>query len=292
MLMKQKTRMIVGALVSAVVLAACGGAAATDGGNSSGDSEFGLSEAEVVVRVEAVEASIADCMTEAGFEYFPVDYETARIAMDSNSKPSNLTDGEYRDQFGYGITTDFAVGESQAVLGTGSRNLEIKAGLSTATLLAYERALYGEDSDATFIVGLDDENLSNTGGCTRIAVEANFSPEELGSNFVSFQNDESLRVDQDPRIVAAIVDWATCMREAGFSFANADEIETDLANRFDSIVQGEDPATLTGEAATSLSALQGEEVAIAAADQACEVAFVDAVKTEVELELLGPDADQ
>ena len=284
------------ALLFSVALAACGGASASSGNepgqNAGGDSEFGLPEAEIAKRVDVVEASIAACMTEAGFEYFPVDYETARIAMDSNSKPSTLTDDEYRAQFGYGITTDFSTVESQAVLGMGRRNLDVRSALSATTLLSYERALYGENSDATFVVGLDSEDLSQTGGCTRAAVEANFTADELGTNFVNYQNAEAVRVDQDPWVIAAISDWSTCMRDRGFAYSTPDDIDLDLATRLDLVTQGDDPAQLAGPAAAALADLQGEELAIAAADNECDLQFVDAAKTEVELELLGPDANQ
>lgn len=310
---------LVMALFTSILLAACGGSAqpanqpAAASGNSSsqpaattangnngnngqdgqrGDSEFGLPEAEVTKRVDAVESLIATCMNDAGFEYIPVDYATVRKAMDSNSKPSGMKADEFRAQFGYGITTQFAGAESQAVMGMGEQNIRIRNGLSTADLAAYNRALYGENPSATFVVSIDDENFSQTGGCTRAAVEQVFSPEELGPGFVNYQNAEGARVEQDPRVIAATKDWATCMRAAGYSYDNSDAIKTDLANRLDAITGDAAPDTLSADAQASLTALQGEELAIAAADHQCNVEFVDPIKTQVETELLGPAANQ
>lgn len=296
------------ALFISALLAACGGssqsanqpAAADTAGQSGnngqdgqrGDSEFGLPEAEVTKRVDAVESLIATCMTDAGFEYIPVDYATVRKAMDSNSKPSGLNGDEFRTQFGYGITTQFAGADSQAVMGIGEQNIRIRNGLSTADLAAYKRALYGENPSATFVVSLDDENFSQTGGCTRAAVEQVFSADELGAGFVNYQNAEGARVEQDPRVIAATKDWATCMRDAGYSFNNSDEIKTDLANRLDAITGGAAPDTLAADAQAALTQLQGEELAIADADHQCNVQFVDPIKTQVEAELLGPAANQ
>jgi len=196
-----------------------------------GDAEFGLTEEEVARRVDAIESLIATCMNDAGFEYVPVDYATARTAMDSNSKPSGLNSDEFRAQFGYGITTLFAGATSQGVLGAGEQNLRIRDGLSAADRTAYNRALYGENPTATFVVSLDDENFAQTGGCTRAAVEQVFNPEELGPGFVNYQNAEGARIDQDPRVIAVYKDWAGCMRDVGYSYSNPSEIDADLASR-------------------------------------------------------------
>ena len=292
-------------LILTVLLAACGGGtkppdqsintqAVSPGSNAGqngqrGDAEFGLTEAEVAKRVDAVESLIATCMRDAGFEYIPVDYATARAAMDSNSKPSGLSADEFRAQFGYGVTTLFASADSQAIIGAGEQNIRIRSSLSAADRVAYDHALYGENPSATFVVSLDDEDFSHTGGCTRTAVKQVFSPEELGPGFVNYQNAEGARIDQDPRVIAAKKDWATCMRQAGYSYDNSDEIKIDLANRLEAITRGADPATLPADAQAALAALQGEELAIAAADHKCSVEFVDPITTQVQTELLGPE---
>ena len=293
-------------VIIGVLLGACGGApkppdqssdtasqsdtAGQDG--AQGDAEFGLTEEEIARRVDAAESLIATCMRDAGFEYIPVDYATARAAMDSNSRPSGLNADEFRAQFGYGVTTLFAGADSQAVMGAGEQNVRIRNSLSPADRVAYNRALYGENPTATFVVALDDENFSQTGGCTRAAVGQVFSPEELGPGFVNYQNAEGARVEQDPRVIAAYRDWASCMRQAGYSYSTSDEIKTDLANRLNAITGGADPATLASDAQAALTDLQGEELAIAAADHECSVKFVDPIKTQVETELLGPAANQ
>jgi len=260
--------------------------------NQSDFAEFGLTEAEVARRVDAVESLIATCMRDAGFEYVPVDYPTVRKAMNSNSKPSGMKAADFRAKFGYGITTQFVGANKQAEMGEGAQNIRIRNSLSTSDLTAYLHTLYGNNPSATFVVSLDSEDFSQTGGCTRKAVKQVFSPKELGPGFVNLQNAQGARIDQDPRVIAANKDWATCMRKAGYSYNNSDEIKTDLANRLDAITKGAAPDTLPADAKAALKQLQGEELAIAAADHQCSVKFVDPIRKQVETELLGPAANQ
>jgi len=170
--------------------------------------------------------------------------------------------------------------------------LRIRDALPAGDRVAWERQLFGQNPKHTLVVGLDNEDLSQTGGCTRAAVEATFSAEELGPGFVNYQNAEGALVDQDVRVIAAYTDWATCMREAGYSYDGPDEIDADLSARLDAITASEDPSALSAAAQAALTQLQGEERAIAAADHACELRFVADIKTQVENELLGPDAGQ
>jgi len=262
------------------------------GANNSNGAEFGLPEAEIAKRVDAAESLIATCMRDAGFEYIPADYATVRKAMDSNSRRSGLSADQFRTQFGYGITTQFAGANNQAMMGEGEQNVRIRNSLSTADRAAYLHALYGDNPSATFVVSLDSENFSQTGGCTRRAVEQVFTPAELGPNFVNYQNAQGARVDQDPRVVAAEKDWAACMRQAGYSYNNSDEIKTDLVNHLDAIAHGAAPDTLPADANAALKQLQGEELAIAGADHQCNVKFVDPIRKQVETQLLGPAANQ
>jgi len=253
-------------------------------------AEFGLTEAEVTKRVDAIEQLIAQCMSAAGFEYVPVDYATVRTAMDTNSKPSGMTADEFRNQFGYGISTLSAGGNAQATVGLG-RNADIRDGLPTADRVAWIRQLFGESPDQTFVVGLDSEDLSRIGGCTRTAVEATFTQAELGPGFVNYQNGESDRVASDPRIIDAYRNWSTCISDAGYGYGDSKEIQVDLETRLATLTGGSDIASLPADQASALKQLQGEELAIAAADLQCQIDNVDAIQKQVEIEILGRPAN-
>jgi len=250
-----------------------------------GTEEFGMTEEELVQSAEAVEALIATCMSDAGFEYVPVDYATVRKAMDADKTAPGLTTEEYAATFGYGISTQPPAGASNpAIIGLGEQNMQISNSLSEADQDAYNHTLFGENTDATFAVSLEAEDFSETGGCTRTAIEQVFSPEELNA---TYYNPGDTLIEQDPRVIAAIAAWSDCMREAGFNYDSPEEIEEDLRDRLDAVLKGADFETLSAPAQAELTALQGEERAIAVADLECELKFIEPAVRQVETELYG-----
>lgn len=221
-------------------------------------------------------------MREAGFEYIPVDFVTVRRAMLADKTAPGLTDEQYREQFGYGISTQF---DKPAVdLGLGEQNTRILNALAPADQTAYLRTLYGEIEEATFAVSLEAEDFSETGGCTRSAVEQVFDEDELNPNYV---NPGDVLISEDPRVVAATEAWSECVGEQGFEYNNPDEIEDDIQERFDAIIEGQDPESLTGSALEALTELQGEERAVAQIDFDCGEELLDPVIEEVESEIYG-----
>jgi hypothetical protein len=262
-------------------------------GSAPGTEEFGLTEEELVTKIESVESLIAKCMSDAGFEYVPVDYLTVRQAMDADKTIAGLGDEEYAAQFGYGISTQVAVADlppqladptTPATIGLGKQNIQIFNSLSAADQAAYNRTLFGENADETFAVALEAEDFSQTGGCTRAAVEQVFNPKDLS---VAYSNPKDALIEQDPRVIAAVADWAECMREAGFDYNNPEEIEPDLEDQLDAILDDADPKTLSVEAQAALTELQGEEKAIAVADLDCEAKYIVPAVQQVETELYG-----
>lgn len=257
----------------------------TPQGKQPGTEEFGLTEEELVKKSETVEGLIASCMSDAGFEYVPVDYATIRKAMDADKTAPGLTTEEYAATFGYGISTQPPSGvDSPAIIGLGEQNRRIFSSLSEADQVAYQHVLFGENSGATFAVSLEAEDFSETGGCTRIAIVQVFSPQEMSA---AYRNPEDLRIEQDPRVIAANAAWTDCMRQAGFDYTSPEVIEPDLRARRDAVLNGADPKALSATAQAALTELQGEERAIAVADLRCDNKFVEPAVHQVETELYG-----
>lgn len=258
-----------------------------------GSEEFGLTEEQLVEYIEAVEARIADCMSEAGFEYIPVDYLTVRKAMISDKSLPGLGDEEYAAAFGFGISTQLETADAPPQLagantviqiGLGEQNVEIFKNLSEADQEAYNHTLFGENTDATFAYTLEAEDFSETGGCTRTAIEQVFSPDELDA---SYYNPGDALIEQDPRVIEAIAAWSDCMREAGFDYNNPEETEPDFEDRLEGVLDGADPESLSPDAQAALTELQGEERAVAVAQLQCEEEYVEPVVQQVETELYG-----
>ena len=244
--------------------------------------EFGLTDAEFVDHVERTQALIAECMKRAGFEYVPVDVATIERAQYSNRKEPGLTDRQYHERWGYSISTRFD--DPVRTIGLGP-NVQIMESLSAADREAYELTLLGPARDSDFAFTLDDEDFSSTGGCTREAVAQVFTPEQLEGTYV---NPKDVLVEQDPRVIEAQNNWTTCMHDQGYNYKDdQDVIMEEYEERLDALLDGDDPATLTGERLDALHAMQAEEIKVSLADKTCEERYTDSVFEEVEIEVFG-----
>ena len=234
-----------------------------------------MKETELVTAIEAVEALVASCMREAGFQYVAVDVVTTREAMDALGVIAGVTDEDFAAQFGFGISIPFEETTASLVLGTNVRIFEDLAG---ADQVGYIRTLVGEDDEAAFYARLEEEDFSPTGGCTRTAIEQVFDAEQLNPGYY---NPVDALVEQDPRVLAAQELWADCMREEGFDYANSQVMEAEFEERLDAIGEGGPGAS------EALTELQGEERAVAVLAFACEEEFVTEVAEAVEFEVTG-----
>lgn len=275
----------VGALLAVLVAVtgcAQGDSAAGGGENLPGVREFGLTDAEFVDHVERTQAFIAECMKRAGFEYVPVDVATIERAQYSNRKEPGLTDRQYHERWGYSISTRFD--DPVRTIGLGP-NVKIIEGLPPADREAYEITLLGPARDSDFAFTLDDEDFSATGGCTREAVSQVFTPQQLEGTYV---NPKDVLVEQDPRVIEAMNNWTTCMKEQGYTYKDdQDVIMEEYQERLDALLGGDDPATLTGERLDALRLMQAQEITVSLADKTCEERHTDAVFAEVETEVFG-----
>ena len=155
-----------------------------------GGEEFGLTQRELVQAVAKVEGLISQCMRKEGFSYLAADYNTVRKGMSADKHLPGVSEEQFIKQYGFGVATlytgeppQLAKGYSPGKVGLGERNIEIYKSLSPADQVAYNRTLFGENVGATFAIGLETENFSMTGGCTRRAIEQVFKPEQVKSNY-------------------------------------------------------------------------------------------------------------
>jgi hypothetical protein len=284
-------RVLLAIAAGVLTVSACGGggSSTTAAGGKTGDAklpgilEFGLNEEEFAAHVEKTQALIAKCMAEAGFEYVPVDVKTIQAAQKRVRTEPGYTRQTYKEKWGLAVTTRFDNPVRET--GLGPQNMRIFQGLSKEDQVAYNRTLFGEDPDADFAFTLDEEDFSDTGGCTRRAVAAVFTPAQLKGSYV---NPKDVLVDSDPRIVEAHRNWSKCMRGYGYDYVeDQDEIIEEYGERLDELLDGDDPATLTGERKAALKKLQQEEIAVSLADLDCQLKYTDDVYRVVETEVFG-----
>ncbi|MDH3302445.1 MAG: hypothetical protein OES24_18240 [Acidimicrobiia bacterium] len=258
-------------------------AAEANAGRQVGGEEFGLTMEQLAERSDAVEESIGVCMSEAGFEYFPVDFGEIRRAMTSDKSAPGLSNSEFIEQYGFGITTQFD--KPMVELSLGEQNRRIVDNLGEADRVAYLRTLYGENTDATYAAGLETENLSRTGGCTRTAIEAHFSPEELSA---SYFNPGDALIETDPRAQEAIAAWYDCMVDGGVDgYLHPGDVEIGFQRRLDALTTGRDPEDLAGDELAALTQLQNEELEVAGVFTRCEANVLDPAMERVEDEYFG-----
>jgi hypothetical protein len=230
----------VGAGLAASLLLA--GAAGAQPPQGVGTDEFGLTPRQLVQKIEQVEAQIAKCMRAQGFQYVAVDNQTVRRGMSADKKMPGMSEEEFHEKYGFGISTMYSgrapqltTGYSPARVGLGEQNIQIYRSLSSADQVAYNRALFGENPEATFAVGLETEDFSRTGGCTRAAVGEVFEAEQLKA---SYYNPLDSLIRQDPRMKAAIREYAAEMRKAGFDYDHPDDVEGDIRDRLNALTSG------------------------------------------------------
>lgn len=288
------TRVNVLAAALALILIACGGGSdsaqagtlptsgtAPPATDLPGTQAFGLTDEKFAASVDATEALIASCMAEAGFEYVPVDVTAFLEVEEWLRRDPSMTREEYKSQWGYGITTSFD--HPARDVGLGPQNLRIYEDLSPADQVAYDRALFGEDTDATFAITLDDEDFTSTGGCTSEAIDQVFPAEMRTGTFV---NPKDVLVESDPRVAAAEQEWADCMADAGYEYTDQDEIIEEFEEQLDVVAGDDDPEELTGSRLDGLRQIQDDEIAVALKDLECQEP-VDIAVRQVEIEIFG-----
>jgi len=274
----------------ALSVSACGGGDSASSTQQSSkrqasgpvEDQLGFDTAGIMARQSRVEADIRECMKAQGFDYVPIDPFAQRAAVTGVSR---LSDEDFLDQFGYGISTLWGRGGSQS-----DPNQRLRAGLSAADRRAYDRALWGENPGATFQAAVDSGDFTKLGGCTRKATEAVFGGAQVLTQLQGKLDQLDERILEDQRMVRANERWTACMAKAGYRYEDPDEIDADLTKRMERIVGPIPGPFATGPASghkpvpydhAALAKLQHDEVAIARADYACERKEITPVESKV-----------
>ncbi len=237
---------------------------------------------EQEARQRQVEDNVAQCMAALGWQYTPVDPTVA---------PGEPGTAEFRERYGYGITTFIGATPDPAIDEPDPNAAYV------ATLGAVEQERYLND-----LYGPPDEEASGDETTTIVAGAAPAGCQGQARSFVytdvpTLNGDAQQRLDAalgsirgDPRVVAATADWAACVATAAtgpaWAFADTEAIQPYLEAKL--------AATDTDDSA-AVAALQAEERALTAADHACRedllVPTVRMVRVEIEQRFLDENPE-
>jgi hypothetical protein len=274
------------------LLAGCGGShqnasstttpqAASSGGGTIED-QLGFTRKGVAAASAKVENSIAACMKAEGFDYVPTDPVAQQAALTGKA---NMSDEEYEQQFGYGISTLYGRGNAQT-----DPNETIRSGLGEADRAAYDRALSGGKPEQTFVFAVDTGDFTELGGCTKKATDEAFGGSQLLQTLQRKLDELDDSIAADQRMVHAQEAWRTCVKNAtGEQYEDAESIEEEITQQFEKIVGSVVPP---GQVATdgtqvdvaALHQLQQTEMDLFNKDRACEKKQIDPVETKVRRE--------
>ncbi len=276
------------------------GSGGADGGSGQagakeelGTEEFGLSKRQLHDAAEKVELLIAQCMREHGFEYVAADYVTVRKGMSADKSLPGVSEEEFIASHGFGVSTlytglapQLSEGYSPAKVGLGERNVDIYKNLSPTDQTAYNRALLGENLDATFAVGIEIEDFSRCGGCTRKATEQVLPPDRLKA---SFYNPKDALINNDPRMKAALRKYAAAMRIAGFAYDHPDQVEPDIRERLQAVTRGGTipVSKMSPEQQAALKQLRDLERRVAVLSSDLQKEYFEPVELQIEREMFA-----
>ncbi len=256
---------------STLAISACGGdgSTATEArGDGSVEDQIGFDTAGIAERQSRVEAAIQQCMAAQGFEYVPIDPLAQRAALTGSTR---LSEDEFNNQFGYGISTLFGRGGEQT-----DPNQRIRAGLNAADRAAYDRTLWGDNAGLTFAQAVDSGDFTELGGCTEKSTEEVFGGAETLTALQGKLDELDEQILADQRMVTAVEGWRACMQQDGYRYESPDDVDPDMLERFRAVIPGVEPgATAAPDPSVaydkaSLAEVQRLEVQVVRADLACE----------------------
>lgn len=290
--MIKRSHLALTALATLVLVAGCGGGSETSTeptatvdvteGGSTIEDKLGFTRTGINAAQAQVENEVAACMKDQGFDYVPSDPIAAEAALTGRS---NLTDSEFEELFGYGISTLYDRGTRQS-----DPNAEMRQGLSEADRRAYDRALFGDNPGETFRLAVDTGDFTKLGGCTKSATDTLFGGSELLTTLQRKLDELDDSIVEDQRFVKALERWTECMRaETGESYEDSEAVEEDILEQFRAIAgpnvaPGTVAAPGTSYDAAALDDLQREEVDLSNADLACEEEHLTKIEATIQEE--------
>ncbi|MCL2453963.1 MAG: hypothetical protein FWD18_01480 [Micrococcales bacterium] len=217
-----------------------------------------------------LDEAIADCMADAGFEYYPRDLRGDGDAAEvSDSTSLDFQSAEFRRQYGYGIITissDEAPGKSE--LFDTDINGAYRSSLSESAQVAYDRALNGMPHES------DDGAFSAQGGCYNSAIDIVYG-NDVGTSprwaeLLSAMNAVEEHVAESSEMALVNKEWSACMAGRSYpSFTSPADAEQSIRVAREGLTKP-DATGLMHTDTEGLSRLKQAEIALAIADYECQ----------------------
>lgn len=303
-------------------LAACGSPSSTasvttsaDGASGTGSPLADLFSASGASQ-RAMEDGIAACMRSRGWQYTP------NAALAPVTVFGGAGDPKFREQYGYGISTQppagsLVGGAGGAVSVSGSAaddpNAEYIKTLSEADRARYDKDLFGapaagasaaDGSAQPIQIGGPDADPNTCLSQAQQAV-AKTHP-EMSDAYNKRVGELTSSMTKDPKMAAALTRWSQCMARSRWVYPTQEAAFADLQTRYDQILGihsptpgavpqsevvdfGTTPTTvaLNPDQQAKVAKLQVEEKAIAKADAACETEHLAKVRRDLEQDVVA-----
>ena len=304
-----------------LTLAACSGGGGGEGGSKAGDDKeqpmgpldeffeemYGDYDEETSnAQMREVEEITAECMSEQGFEYTPVDWSSQMEMGSSDELEFEWGTIEFAKEYGYGVTTN-PWGETEEAPADGEAeeefvdpNQERVEAMTETERAAYELALYGEMTEP--VEGEEYEYDWETAGCSGKAQHEVYENTGMDEDkFTSLQDEMNAMWEAsaaDPRLTELNGEWSSCMADAGYpnlaAIGDAENAFYDETNAlWENAYPTEGAEEMTAEDYEAIEeSIQGElakitprEIETATADFTCrEEVDYDKVQQEVSFE--------
>jgi len=301
-------------LVLVLALAGCGGDGKAAGKNEEEVGPLGkffeqaygeFDEDRANRDMLRVEEMVAECMSEQGFDYTPMDPTTqGGMSFSSDDLDVDWGSREFAEQYGYGITTDpwAEVQDTQPEPEEWiDPNQDYIESMSESEQQAYFEALHGnqeapEDPEGEY--EYDWEQSGCYGKAQHEVYEIGMDDPAITS-LEDEMNSLWERTQQDPRVTKATTSWINCMGDAGYTgLAAVEDAQNQISEKSNAIYENaypsemgeemseEDFAAIEARIQDELAGIKEEEIATAVADFDCrdEIGFDDTMQ-EVSFEL-------
>ena len=223
-----------------LLLTACGGGGDPDPGVQQGaidllfEDMYGEWDPEQsnqdMIRMEEI---IAECMTEQGFDYTPVDYSQGGSPMPVEDDGIEEEWGtiEFARKWGYGATTNPGGQADPEPVDPGGEewvdpNAEYVESMTESELAAYNTAMFGEQWNAEPTEDMETEEFVwdwKTAGCSGLAqheIYGDAMTPPPDDDFADLEAEMQVMwesITNDPRLAEVAGEWAACMAGAGYS---------------------------------------------------------------------------